>query len=90
MPRGRRDPQGGLRRPFAGCCRGCRAPDQRVQLCPLVEAADLPSLHTCHHPKQVGGSGVLVQPMTYIFDEEPARWRALLQGLGVDPASVNV
>jgi hypothetical protein len=32
---------------------------------------------------QVGGSGVLVQPMTYIFDEEPARWRKLLQTLGL-------
>ena len=33
--------------------------------------------------RQVGGSGVLVQPMTYIFDEEPKRWRALLNELGV-------
>ena len=24
----------------------------------------------------------MVQPMTYIFDEEPARWRALLEALG--------
>lgn len=39
---------------------------------------------------QVGGSGVLVQPMTYIFDEEPARWRQLLDNLGVDPKSVDV
>ena len=27
---------------------------------------------------QIGGSGVLVQPMTYIFDEEPERWRNVL------------
>jgi hypothetical protein len=32
---------------------------------------------------QVGGSGVLVQPMTYIFDEEPLRWRQLLETLGM-------
>ena len=32
--------------------------------------------------RSIGGSGVLVQPMTYIFDEEPARWRALLDALG--------
>ena len=31
---------------------------------------------------QVGGTGVLVSPMTYIFDEEPARWRKLLDTLG--------
>ena len=34
--------------------------------------------------RAAGGSGVLVQPMTYIFDEEPARWRALLADLGLD------
>jgi hypothetical protein len=33
---------------------------------------------------QLGGSGVLVQPMTYIFDEEPARWRQLLDKLGLE------
>lgn len=35
-------------------------------------------------PKQLGGSGVLVQPMTYIFDEEPERWKSLLVELGID------
>ena len=39
---------------------------------------------------QVGGSGVLVQPMTYIFDEEPARWRQLLENLGLSPDAVNI
>lgn len=41
--------------------------------------------------QKLGGSGVLVQPMTYIFDEEPTRWRALLGKLGIsDPfASQN-
>ncbi len=34
-------------------------------------------------PLQLGGSGVLVQPMTYIFDEEPKRWTDLLSSLGV-------
>lgn len=33
--------------------------------------------------RSVGGSGVLVQPMTYIFDEEPARWKRLLKELGM-------
>ncbi|KAK9816824.1 hypothetical protein WJX72_005452 [[Myrmecia] bisecta] len=33
--------------------------------------------------REIGGSGVLVQPMTYIFDEEPARWRQLLDKLGI-------
>ncbi len=39
---------------------------------------------------QVGGSGVLVQPMTYIFDEEPARWRQLLQTLGISSDSLDL
>ncbi|CAG9464577.1 unnamed protein product [Pedinophyceae sp. YPF-701] len=34
-----------------------------------------------------GGSGVLVQPMTYIFDEEPPRWKALLETLGISDVS---
>lgn len=33
--------------------------------------------------RSVGGSGVLVSPVTYIFDEEPPRWRALAEVLGV-------
>ena len=33
--------------------------------------------------RQMGGSGVLVSPMTYIFDEEPQRWKELLQELGL-------
>jgi ATP phosphoribosyltransferase len=47
----------------------------------------------CVHKKQLydtvkvlrvmGGSGVLVSPMTYIFDEEPQRWIDLLQELGL-------
>jgi ATP phosphoribosyltransferase len=31
--------------------------------------------------RQIGGSGVLVLPVTYIFEEEPARWRNLLKTL---------
>ena len=31
----------------------------------------------------MGGSGVLVQPMTYIFDEESSRWKKLLETLGI-------
>lgn len=43
------------------------------------------------HPRlQVGGSGVLVQPMTYIFDEEPARWSHLLESLGITADGLNI
>ncbi|KAJ7514546.1 hypothetical protein O6H91_23G049100 [Diphasiastrum complanatum] len=31
--------------------------------------------------RAIGGSGVLVSPLTYIFEEEPRRWRELLQNL---------
>ncbi|GAB4823406.1 hypothetical protein N2152v2_010452 [Parachlorella kessleri] len=34
--------------------------------------------------RKIGGSGVLVQPMTYIFNEEPERWTQVLQQLGID------
>lgn len=37
--------------------------------------------------QRLGGSGVLVQPMTYIFDEEPTRWRRLLDTLGIEEPS---
>jgi ATP phosphoribosyltransferase len=33
--------------------------------------------------QRLGGSGVLVTPMTYIFDEEPARWGRLIAQLGL-------
>ncbi|XP_058188641.1 ATP phosphoribosyltransferase 2, chloroplastic [Rhododendron vialii] len=33
--------------------------------------------------RAIGGSGVLVSPLTYIFDEEPPRWRELLSKLGM-------
>ncbi|KXZ49552.1 hypothetical protein GPECTOR_20g406 [Gonium pectorale] len=39
--------------------------------------------------QKLGGSGVLVQPMTYIFDEEPERWTKLLHTLGLNPADFN-
>lgn len=45
------------------------------------------------HPKnntQLGGSGVLVLPIMYIFDEEPHRWRALLDTLGLSRGDVAV
>ena len=38
---------------------------------------------------QLGGSGVLVLPMTYIFDEEPERWLRLLSTLGIDEAAAQ-
>lgn len=31
--------------------------------------------------RQAGGSGVVVNPVTYIFEEEPVRWRKLLDSL---------
>lgn len=37
--------------------------------------------------QKLGGSGVLVQPMTYIFDEEPQRWKQLLTKLGLSNGS---
>ncbi|KAK7246898.1 hypothetical protein RIF29_41768 [Crotalaria pallida] len=33
--------------------------------------------------RAIGGSGVLVSPLTYIFDEETPRWRQLLSKLGM-------
>ncbi|KAI3509322.1 hypothetical protein L1887_24519 [Cichorium endivia] len=33
--------------------------------------------------RAIGGSGVLVSPLTYIFDEETPRWRELLVKLGL-------
>lgn len=38
--------------------------------------------------RAVGGSGVLVSPVTYIFDEEPPRWLKLQQLLGVSDADL--
>jgi ATP phosphoribosyltransferase len=32
--------------------------------------------------RAIGGSGVIAVPVTYIFDEEPPRYRAMLQALG--------
>ena len=34
--------------------------------------------------RKEGGSGVLVFPLTYVFDEEPPRWNALMNHLGLD------
>lgn len=33
--------------------------------------------------RAIGGSGVLISPLTYIFDEETPRWRKLLSELGL-------
>ncbi|KAL7125051.1 hypothetical protein ABFS83_14G089400 [Erythranthe nasuta] len=33
--------------------------------------------------RMIGGSGVLISPLTYIFDEETPRWRQLLANLGL-------
>ncbi len=34
--------------------------------------------------RRIGGSGVLVLPLTYIFEEEPPRWLKLLETLGMN------
>ncbi len=34
--------------------------------------------------RAIGGSGVLVVPITYIFDEEPPRWRKLIEALNIE------
>ncbi len=39
---------------------------------------------TIEQLRAIGGSGVLVLPITYIFEEEPPRWRKLLNNLGVE------
>ena len=41
--------------------------------------------HAIKQLRQIGGSGVLVLPVTYIFDEEPPRWRKLVQELNLNP-----
>ena len=40
--------------------------------------------------RKIGGSGVLVQPMLYIFDAEPPRWKQLVETLGIDPSTLNI
>lgn len=37
--------------------------------------------------RAIGGSGVLVMPVTYIFEETPWRWRKLLKVLGLEDRS---
>ena len=34
--------------------------------------------------RSIGGSGVIVTPCAYIFEEEPARYRAMLEALADD------
>mmetsp|Transcript_6000 Transcript_6000/g.15978 ORF Transcript_6000/g.15978 Transcript_6000/m.15978 type:complete len:437 (+) Transcript_6000:31-1341(+) len=38
--------------------------------------------------QKIGGSDVLVLPMTYIFNEEPVRWKNLLNALGLEAKDV--
>ncbi len=33
--------------------------------------------------RSIGGSGIIVTPVTYIFEEEPPRYKAMLQALGL-------
>ena len=37
--------------------------------------------------RAIGGSGIIVKPVTYIFDEEPLRWRKLLEELNIEAYS---
>jgi ATP phosphoribosyltransferase len=39
--------------------------------------------------RKVGGSGVTVLPVTYIFEEDSARWQALVEELGVSSTKVE-
>jgi ATP phosphoribosyltransferase len=39
--------------------------------------------------RAIGGSGVVVTPITYIFDEEPPRYTAMLQKLGLERAEIS-
>ncbi len=41
--------------------------------------------------RSIGGSGIIVTPVTYIFEEEPPRYKAMLQALGFSslPAQAN-
>eukprot|EP00238_Polyblepharides_amylifera_P006601 CAMPEP_0196592084 /NCGR_PEP_ID=MMETSP1081-20130531/71731_1 /TAXON_ID=36882 /ORGANISM="Pyramimonas amylifera, Strain CCMP720" /LENGTH=344 /DNA_ID=CAMNT_0041915663 /DNA_START=299 /DNA_END=1333 /DNA_ORIENTATION=- len=34
--------------------------------------------------REIGGSGIMVSPLTYIFDEQPERWDSLLKELGIE------
>ena len=34
--------------------------------------------------REIGGSGVLVSPLTYVFDDEPRRWELLLDEIGME------
>lgn len=39
--------------------------------------------------RMIGGSGVVVSPVTYIFEEEPARYQAMLAALQEEPQDVK-
>lgn len=39
---------------------------------------------TIRELRAIGGSGVVVMPVSYIFDEEPPRYSAMLKALGMD------
>jgi ATP phosphoribosyltransferase len=38
-------------------------------------------MQAVHELRSIGGSGVVVSPVTYIFEQEPARYRDLLAAL---------
>lgn len=49
----------------------------------VVDVNDTSNTNIWFLELQIGGSGVLVTKLTYIFDEETPRWRNLLSELGL-------
>jgi ATP phosphoribosyltransferase len=39
---------------------------------------------TIEQLRAIGGSGVVVTPVTYIFEERPVRWLAMLEAIGIE------
>ena len=61
----------GLRRAAAG--------NVRTHLSKLVKDK---LVEVIHDLRSIGGSGVVVTPVSYVFEEEPERYAALLEKLG--------
>jgi ATP phosphoribosyltransferase len=40
--------------------------------------------------RAIGGSGIIVSPVTYIFEEEPPRYKAMLEALRKDPYAQTI
>mmetsp|Transcript_28545 Transcript_28545/g.46267 ORF Transcript_28545/g.46267 Transcript_28545/m.46267 type:complete len:463 (-) Transcript_28545:192-1580(-) len=46
--------------------------------------------HAIRQIREIGGRGILVKPVTYIFEDEPLRWTQLLENLGLKHAAEAV